>query len=413
MERLRNIVFGPWRAVLVLGVTQILAWGFLWYPPVLTLPLIAAERGWSLSFAMAGLSVGLLVGGLTASTIGHWIDRFGGHVVMTAGSLAGAAGLVSLVIVEHHVSYFLTWMFLGVAMAASLYDSAFATLGRIFGAQARRPITLLTFAGGFASTLGWPATLFLIDLVGWRGAYLTFAALLAFVAAPLHAFVLPRTRAVHAAATVRDLAQHETQPPATSGRAVLPVLIPVAAAFAAFAFITSGLSAHMLAIIGRGGIDPATAVAIGALFGPAQVLARLCEYSFAGHMHPLLIARSAVTLMLMAFALLILAGISVPVAAGFAVMFGMSNGLITVARGTVPLALFGAVGYGRMVGRIAGGALVMQSVAPVTLAFVIERQSDRAALIVLALFAATALAGFLVASRRAANQALTTPINRK
>jgi hypothetical protein len=169
----------------------------------------------------------------------------------------------------------------------------------------------------------------------------------------------------------------------------------------------------MLAIIGRGGIDPATAVAIGALFGPAQVLARLCEYSFAGHMHPLPIARSAVTLMLMAFALLILAGISVPVAAGFAVMFGMSNGLITVARGTVPLALFGAVGYGRMVGRIAGGALVMQSVAPVTLAFVIERQSDRAALVVLALFAATALAGFLVASRRAANQALTTPINRK
>jgi MFS family permease len=407
MERLRDFVSntlrGPWRAVAVLGVTQILAWGFLWYPPVLTLPLIAAERGWSLSFAMAGLSVGLFVGGLTASSIGHWIDRFGGHVVMTAGSLAGAAGLVSLVIVEHHVGYFLTWMFLGVAMAASLYDSAFASLGRIFGAQARRPITLLTFAGGFASTVGWPATLFLIDHVGWRGAYLTFAALLAFVAAPLHAFALPRTRAVHAVTTVRDLARQGASPQTPSGGNVLPLLIPIAAAFAAFAFITSGLSAHMLAIFGRGGVDPVTAVAIGALFGPAQVLARLCEYAFAGHMHPLPIARSAVTLMLIAFALLMFAGVSVPAAAVFAVMFGMSNGLITVARGTVPLALFGAVGYGRMVGRIAGGALVMQSVAPFTLAFVIERQSDRAALFVLALFAATALAGFMVASRRAAN----------
>jgi hypothetical protein len=367
---------------------------------VLTLPLIAAERGWSLSFAMAGLSAGLFVGGLTASSIGHSIDRFGGHVVMTLGSAAGAIGLVALVVVEHHIGYFLIWMFLGVAMAASLYDAAFATLGRIFGIESRRPITLLTFAGGFASTVGWPTTLFLIDRVGWRGAYLTFAALLAFVAAPLHAFALPRMRAIAVAKTASVLTRDQGSDPANTVVSVWPVLIPVAAAFAAFAFITSGLSAHMLAIFRRGGIDPVTAVTIGALFGPAQVLVRFGEYSFGGHLHPLVIARSAVILVLIAFALLIVAGISVPFAALFAVMFGMSNGLITIARGTVPLALFGAVGYGRMVGRIASGALVMQSVSPVMLAFVIERQSDRAALVLLALFAATALAGFTLASRR-------------
>jgi MFS family permease len=392
MERLRTILFGPWRAVLVLGVTQILAWGALWYPPVLTMPLIAAERGWSLSFAMAGVSAGLFVGGLSAPTVGKLIDRYGGHVVMTAGSLMASAGLIALATVVHPVAYFATCMFLGVAIAASLYDAAFATLGRIFGAQSRKPITLLTFAGGFASTIGWPSTLFLIAHGGWRGAYLTYAALLACVAAPLHAFVLPRLRALRPVVATQSL----LDPPASPSAVVpLSVFVPVAIGFAAYAFITSGLSVHMLAIIERGGVSAATAVAIGALFGPSQVFARLGEFVLGHSTHPLLIARAAVTLLLVAFAVLLTAGISVPAATLFVVMFGMSNGLITIARGTVPLALFGPVGYGRMIGRVAAPALVMQSIAPVALAMVIEARSDRAALVMLGGFAAASLAAFL------------------
>src|SRR5947209_7120215 len=140
MPSVRDFLFGPWRAVTVLGVTEILAWGALFYPPVLTMPLIAADRGWSLAFAMSGFSLGLLVAGLVSPRIGAAIDRYGGHVVMTAGSLAGAFGLVILVYARHPVVYFAVWMLLGAAMAGSLYDPAFATLGRIFGAAARRPI---------------------------------------------------------------------------------------------------------------------------------------------------------------------------------------------------------------------------------------------------------------------------------
>src|SRR5262245_38669866 len=158
MPTFHDFVLGPWRAVAVLGITQILAWGALFYPPVLTLPLIAAERGWSLAFAMAGFSVGLLVGGLVAPRVGSLIDRHGGHVVMPCGSMIGAAGLLALVFARGPVVYLAVWMVLGVAMAATLYDSAFATLGRIFGTAARRPITYLTLAGGFASTVSWPAT---------------------------------------------------------------------------------------------------------------------------------------------------------------------------------------------------------------------------------------------------------------
>ena len=401
MPTLRDFIFGPWRAVSVLGVTEILSWGALFYPPVLTVPLIAADHGWSKSFAMGGFSVGLFVGGLVSRYVGALIDRFGGHVVMPVGSLIGTIGLVGVVLARDSSSYYAAWMVLGVAMAASLYDPAFATLGRIFGGNARAPITTLTLAGGFASTVSWPATQFLIDAIGWRGAYLVYAALLALVAAPLHAFALPRERALQYAgvkAGGEPLAAATSKPTSVLAPHGLAFLL-VAAAFSFYAFVPSALSAQLLAIFQRFGLAPATVVAIGMLFGPAQVLARICELGFARHVHPLWVARFSVGLLVAACALLMLLPFSALVAACFAMMYGMANGLMTIARGTVPLALFGAGGYGRLVGRIGGPFLVVQAVAPVCLSYVAERASDRAALAVVAAFAAGALLCFAAMRR--------------
>jgi len=389
MPALRDIFAGPWRAVLVLGVTQILAWGAIFYPPVLTVPLIAAERGWSMTFAMGGFSLALLTAGLASPRVGLLIDRHGGHRVMSVGSLLGALGLLLIVYADHPVAYLAVWMLLGVAIAASLYDPAFATLGRIFGAAARRPITALTLAGGLASTVSWPTTHVLLEAVGWRGTYLVYAGLLACVAAPLHAFALPRTRA-------------DPTAPADGPAPVPSVVLPpkgwpfalVAAAFAAYAFVPSGMSAHLLAIFGRAGIDAATVVAIGALFGPAQVAARICELVFARRTHPLNVARFAVGTLLVAFALLALFGLTVASAASFAIMFGMANGLLTISRGAVPLTLFGPSGYGHLMGRIGGPYLAMQAIAPLVLAFVAERASDPAVLAVVAVFATVAFVAF-------------------
>jgi len=387
MPRLREFLTGPWRAVPVLGVTQILAWGILFYPPVLMMPLIAADRGWSLTFAMSGFSLALLVAGFAAPTIGGLIDRHGGHVVMAAGSLIGALGVVLLVHAQDRAAYLAVWMLLGVAIAAGLYDPAFATLGRIFGAGARRPITALTLMGGFASTVSWPATQFFLGKTDWRGTYLIFAALLAFVAAPLHAFALPRKRADH---------RHHADPNAPLPSAPLPPhglpFILVAAGFAIYAFVPSGLAAHLLAIFRREGIDANTVVLIGALFGPAQVAARLCEFIFARNLHPLVIAMGALSLMLGGFVLLAIAGFSIPAAIVFAIAFGAANGLITITRGAVPLALFGAAGYGRVLGRIAKPFQIMQAIAPLVLAFIVERASDIAALALAAAFTLAALA---------------------
>src|SRR6185369_11993750 len=262
----RDFLFGPWRAVGVLGITQILSWGAVFYPPVMMVPLIAAERGFSFTFAMGGFSAGLLAAGFVSPTVGSLIDRYGGHRVMPFGSLAGAAGLVALTYANHPAAYFAVWILLGVAMSASLYDPAFATLGRIFGAKARQPITVLTLAGGFASTVSWPVTYVLLKPLGWHGTYLVYAALLAFIAAPLHAFALPRERAAGDVVPADAAIAAPAVRPA-SGAAFLLLV----AAFSAYAFIPSGLSAHLLAILQRAGIDAATVVFIGTLFGPSQV----------------------------------------------------------------------------------------------------------------------------------------------
>jgi MFS family permease len=387
----RDFIFGPWRAVPVLGVTQIISWGTIFYTPVLIVPLIAKEHGWSIAFAMGGFSAALFVAGLIAPFVGRSIDRFGGQVTMTVGSLAGAAGLFLIGYANDPWAYYAVWMLLGAAMSANLYDSAFASLGRIFGAGARRPITALTLAGGFASTVSWPATHFLLQAAGWRGTYLIYAAALAFISAPLHAFVLPRSR-------------FETDLPKTTDTPVADKVLPphglpfilVASAFAAYAFVPSGLSAHLLAIFQRSGIDAGTVVWIGALFGPAQVGARLIEFSFGRNLHPLWVVRFALGVLLCAFVMMAVLGISTPVAAAFALLFGGANGLVTITRGAVPLTLFGASGYGRLMGRLAGPFLVMQAVAPLVMAFVVERASDAAALALAASFAAVGLVCFIV-----------------
>jgi MFS family permease len=394
MADIRSVLFGPWRAVFVFAITQILAWGAIYYTPVLTVPLISADHGWSMTLAMSGFSLGILTTGLASPYVGILVDRYGGHVVMPAGSLLGAAGLAALSFADHPLTYLAVWVLLGAAMAASLYDPAFASLGRIFGTEARRPITLLTLLAGLASTISWPTTSALIGWLGWRETYLIYAALLAFVAAPLHAFALPRSRAA-TAIPVPDIA--------APGPSALPVrgfgFLLVVAAFACFAFVPSGLLAHLLAMFERFGIDHTSAVAIGILFGPCQVAARLCEFLFARGVHPLVIARFAVALLLTGFALLGLLGMSVPAAAAFMILLGLANGLMTIARGTVPLALFGASNYGRLIGRIAGPSLMVQSSSPLILAFVAERMSDVTALTLTATMAAISLACFLAIRR--------------
>jgi len=352
---------------------MILTWGTLWYSAALLLPLLAQARGWSITLVMSGISVGLLAGGFASPRIGKAIDAYGGHYVMGAGSLLGAAALCALPFVTHPVVYFLVWIGLGVSMAANLYDPAFATLTRIFGPGARKQITLLTLMGGFASTVSWPTTHLLLGVTDWRGTYFIYAAIMALFVAPLHAFAIPRSKA-------ETVVPREGEKVPAVLAAKGGVFLLVACAFATFMFAQSGMLTHMLLIYERMGVDRSTAVFIGALFGPAQVAARICELAVARHTHPLNVARFAAGLLICGFAVFAIFGISAITAGIFVIMFGAANGLMTIARGTLPLALFGPKGYGHLVGRLAAPALGVQAAAPIAMALVIERISDPAAL---------------------------------
>jgi MFS family permease len=377
MQKLRDLVFGPGRAVLVLSLTEILAWGILIYPPVLTMPHVAADHGWSLAFCMAGFSIGLIVSGILSPTACGLIDRHGGNIVMSLGALAGAAGFIGLVFADQKATYLPCWLLIGVAMSSTLYDPAFTSLTRIFGTSARRQITFVTFAGGFASTVGWPATHLLLEYFGWRGTFIAFAAVLTLVVAPLNAFALPRTVAAPLPPAVKD------NPAAAADLLARPegkLFLFLAAAFAIHAFLLSGVTSNLLAMLQRDGLDAATVVTIGAMFGPAQVAARLTDFVFSNRTHPLWIARGAVGLMAIAFIVLALVGSNFVVASFFAIAFGAANGVMTIARGALPLVLFGPVGYGRVIGRIARPALFVQALAPFVVAWALERLTDRTVL---------------------------------
>lgn len=394
MHPIYGLVRGPWRAVPVLGVTQILGWGTIFYPVVLTAPLIAADHSWSTPFAISGFSVGLLVQGVVSRKVGALIDRYGGHAVMPLGSLAGAAGLSALAHANSAASYLATWAFIGLAMSMSMHDTAVASIGRIFGAAARRPITMLSIIGGFASAISWSATHFLIDAVGWQRTYLIYAAVLALIAAPLHRWALPRYQAGREAPESVPL---KGPLPATG-----TVFFLVATGFAAWIFVPTGLFPHLLAMFERFGIDPATAVAIGAVIGPSGVCARVLEMLAGRDVHPLYLVRGVLLLLLASFALLAFAGISTSVALVFAMSFGIANGLMLVARGTLPLALFGPAGYGHLIGRIITPMLIIQAGAPFVISVLASKLSDPAALSVIAVFALLSLGCFAAVHRNAA-----------
>jgi MFS family permease len=389
---------GPWRAVPVLGITQILGWGTMFFPVVLVAPVAAAERGWPPALAIAGFSAALLVSGLASPRVGRLVDRYGGHRVMPLGSLLAAAGLAGLPFAHSAVAWIACWCVIGIAMSATLYDVAFATLGRLFGTAARKPLTWLTLVSGLASTASWPLSHLLMESIGWTGMYLLYAALMALVNAPLAAFALPRTHYLDTQAAT-PASGAAARPAAYLPPQGLPFIL-VAAGFASYGFYHGGYSAHLLAVFNRMGLDAGTVVMLGTISGPAQVATRVVEVAFGrGRIHPLWMARGAVGLLVAAFAVLAVFGIGKVTVGLFFLMYGIANGVFTISRGALPLALFGPVGYGHVMGRIALPFLVMQALSPIVLALVIQWLSDTAALATLALFAMLSL-GCFVALRR-------------
>ncbi len=389
----------PWRLVPALGIAQIISWGALYYAIAVLGAAIGAELGLSPAAVFGAYSAGLLLSGLIAPLAGRAIDRHGGRIVMTVGSLVAALALFWLSRAASALEYTLAWCVGGVAMGLTLYDPAFATLSQHFGTSYRRALTALTLFGGLASTVFWPLAQQGLNLVGWRDTLAAFALLELAVCLPLHWWLIPaRRRSGHAEPP--EPASGAAPPSSTS---TSPTFVALAASFALNSFVFSAMSAHLIGMMRGGGITPEDAVWIAALIGPMQVVGRIAEITFGRSLRAATVGVVALCLLIAAM-LVLLAGarISAGAALVFAVVYGLSNGVMTIVRGTAPAELFGRAAYGSLLGRLAAPSLVARAAAPVALASLAAPQvSPRGSILVLLLLAVLSVASFIVAIRLA------------
>jgi predicted MFS family arabinose efflux permease len=351
--------------ITALGIAQILAWGTSFYFPAVFAEPIVHDTGWSLGLVVGGTSIGLLVAGLISPQVGRLIDKHGGRPVLLASSLLYAAGLIGVGIAPALPVYLFGWVLIGLGMGTGLYDAVFAALGRLYGSAARGPITNLTLFGGFASTVCWPLSAFMIDHIGWRSACFVYAGLHLFIALPLQFAVMRPQESAVESKSAPDGNEGRAAPIMNEGLifALLAVVLSVAAGIGSIVVV------HLLIFLQARGVDMAVAVGLGTLFGPAQVGARVVERLFGSRYHPIWTMIGSCTLM--AIGLLLLTG-SFPILVLIILIYGAGYGVSWIGRGTLPLALFGPLRFPRLMGKLAFPSLIVQALAPSAGALLID-----------------------------------------
>ena len=388
-----------WRLIVALGVTQIVAWGSVYYLFALLMEPLQQALAADKQQVVGAFSLALLVSGLATPWVGRTIDRVGGRSVMTAGSLGAALLLAVLSRVETLAALYATWLGLGLAMAATLYAPAFAVLTQAHPVRYRAAIGTLTLFGGFASTVFWPLTALLIGHLGWRDALLVLAAINLLVCVPLHAWLLPPPPADRA---VGDGDIGARDPAARDVLRTRP-FIALAACFVGQSLVVSAIGVHLIALLAARGLSPAAAAGIAALVGPMQVLGRVVEMSVARRVSAATAGRVAALCFPLGLLALWLAPQAPWLVLVFALFYGAGNGVMTIVRGAVPAELFGRTHYGAISGALAAPGMLAGAFAPLLASLLWAAFGDyERVLAALALLSAAAAAAFFVATARRA-----------
>jgi len=351
--------------ILELGTTQTLAWASSVYLPAILADPIAHDLGISANWIFGAYSGALVIAGLLGPRIGRQIDLVGGRPVLSLSNLMLAGGLVLLGFTHSIWMLLAAWLLLGIGMGYGLYDAAFGALGRIYGETARGAITGITLMAGFASTIGWPLSAYGLAQFGWRETCFAWAAAHILIGLPLNLLMLPPVPSAKAG-TEEVVKPH------------IPIdrtMVLLALAFALVWIVTGAMAAQFPRILEAAGATHLAAIAAGALIGPAQVLARLLEIGFLSRYHPIVSARLAFAMHPLGALILALTG---GTAAGvFAVFHGAGNGVITIARGTLPLAIYGPKNYAYRLGLLGAPARMAQAPAPLLFGFLIDLMGSR------------------------------------
>ncbi|MGE3537701.1 MAG: MFS transporter [Candidatus Tectimicrobiota bacterium] len=366
-------------AVNALGITQITAWGTSYYCLGVLAKPIVAETGWAMTTVLLGFSVALLVMGCISTGVGRLIDRLGARAVMILGTLIVSAGLLALAQVRGPTSYVAVWAVLGLGMRCCLYDAAFAALVQVAPTRGRKAISYLTLYGAYASTVFWVIGHYLNAAYGWRGTLTLFAAINLAVCLPLTWVGLARREATGDTAVATP---DPTSPdgPVLQGRRRVVGMILFALIMSMNGFVFGVISLQLVPLLEAAGLAGATAVWVASLKGHGQCAGRLIEIVFGRNLKAMTIARIAIGVVPVALLLLVLAQGALWQLVAFTTLLGASQGVITIVRGAVPLALFGAQGYGAVLGMIATPILLVNAFSPAIFALAIDRLGHQLAL---------------------------------
>ena len=365
-----------WILVLTLASVQLVSWGSLFYSFSLFVVPMEQDLGWSRASINGALSIGLLVSGLTALPVGIAIDRGRARLVMTVGSLLGATVLAIWAVTDSIFVFYAIWALMGVALASTLYEPAFAVLAGRLGARYRAGITAMTLIGGLASTAFIPLTQLMIELWGWREALVGLALWNLLFCSAIHLFVLrdPNRKS----ARQQDVPETRQAAKPAGGKALmrqlmaLPRFWAMLIAFVLYSALIAALLFHLVPLmIGRGLPMP---VIIGAMsvIGPMQVAGRIVLMSLGRRMSSAVAGRIVFSLMVLAMAVLWLLPTTAAVAIGFCALYGTANGVMTIVRATIVPELLTSEAYATVNGAMYMPATVAKAIAPFVAALLWE-----------------------------------------
>jgi hypothetical protein len=378
-------------AVCALGVTQITAWGTSYYCLGVLANPISKDTGWSLSLIYFGFTVSLLVMGAVSAWAGRAIDRFGAQRVMSAGTVLVSAGLLLLSLVKSEAAYLGVWAFLGVGMRLCLYDAAFAALVQVVPSRGRRAISYLTLFGAFASTVFWVVGHYLNEALGWRETLAWFAAINLVICLPLNWLGLARRERPGGQEAAAAKPSVDGVP--LQGRLRTIAIALFALVMSLNGFVFGVVTVQLVPLLEAAGLATAAAVWVASMKGFAQFGGRVVEIVFGRNLRAITVARIAIGVLPASFAVLLFSGGSLQAVVAFTLLMGASQGVITIVRGAVPLALFGAAGYGAVLGLLATPILIVNAASPTLFALIVDAWGWRAAEgVLLAAAAASCLA---------------------
>ena len=358
-------------AVTALGIGQITAWGTAYYCLGVLAKPVVADTGWSLWLVYFGFTVALLVMGLVSTWAGKAIDAYGARRVMALGTVLTSVGLFALSLVQSQAAWLAAWAFLGVGMRLCLYDAAMAALVQVLPSRGRIAISYLTLFGAFASTVFWVVGHYFNEAIGWRDTLAMFAVINLAVCLPLNWIGLSRREdATRAAEQKADLAGSHA-PLQGARRTVAMALFALVMSLNGFAY--SVVAVQLVPLLEAAGLGAAAAVWIASLKGFAQFGGRVVEILFGRHLRPITVARIAIGALPLSFLLLLAAGGNFAAILVFTLVMGASQGVVTIVRGAVPLQLFGANGYGTVLGVLATPILIVHAISPTLFALIVDR----------------------------------------